>query len=255
MYFVLTQSRSGSSLLMQTLAHLGVDAGPAFGRIALPNHDVFNPKGFYEGDSASRVYNKGLNHDLFSRNIYQLKNQAFKCDLERFIGSLDSAAIELAEKSIKAIFVTYRHPVEQANSFYQLRTHNSMNSRDKFIFVCEFYKNYAFEYPRLGRLLIDKLNNLRTRVLLVDFHDSVNNPEIYVKRIKQSAGLKSTPRQVDSAIQNIDPLLYNYKMEDMNPESLDWCEKLGALRVYEIMRNSESLSVWNELSSLIPESS
>ncbi len=251
MIIVFTLSRSGSSLMMQTLKILGIEVmGSQFAPGASAEHNAFNPKGFYE---TKNVYRNGLKSQIFAEEK-SFVNHALKLDFKNIV-SQDNLDDWLEwDKKVKAIYVTTREPLEQANSTYLLFNHPRIkqvgSSSDHFIFVVRFLKSYVESFLDFAELMENQLSVYKSRVHIVDYQEAITNPACYVEKIIETLFLNPVAEQINSAIENIEADLYRFRKENLPDRQQVWLEKTHAKQVYEVLSTSPVNEVWANLLSL-----
>ena len=239
MIVVLTLGRSGSSLVMQTLKHLGADVfGATFNADPSQSHIALNPKGYFEDGV---LYAKGLRSKAFEH----LKKRddpsvAFKTDLRNFV---DQSATELwqnARADISCVLVSIRIPCEQARS----ETMDLAGSEGEYgsprrarieelSLSGSFLKTYRQSFEALQTLLEGDLDAYRDCTFAVDYAQARTDPNAYVKRIADCAGLDANPQACARAAANIETALYRNKETDLRETQGIWARQTGAQSAYE----------------------
>lgn len=238
MIVVLTLGRSGSSLIMQTLKHLGADVfGFAFGRDPSAAHIALNPKGYFEDGP---LYEKGLRSFAFSKLSERAhRTLAFKSDLRNFSDPSASAAWLDASDRISAVLISIRTPEEQARSEILGMASDETGARERDLRVAEFQRatfflrSYRTCLADLQRQLEGPLAGYRMRCRAIDYKQARLDPEGYVARIAMSAGLDATGRQRRAARDNIELGLYRHRAEALQADYGVWAQDLGALKAYD----------------------
>ena len=235
MIIVLTQGRSGSSLLMQSLRHLGIRvAGRAFdtkdSAISQKRHEILNPHGYWEEPG---IYYGGLSSVEF-HSLCKISKcpVACKMDIKHFTDENQTQNwLDIADK-ITSILISYRDPSEQAFSEYNatLQQSSNTNNQERFQFVTKFLRDYQKHYGGISYTL-EKLRLLKTKVYYVNYA-GVKCPEKYITDLTSMAEIHCTPEQYQLAVSNVSARLYRVTQSSLTNEEKSWAIKLGALDVY-----------------------
>lgn len=172
MICVTGMARTGTSMIMQTLVHLGV---PTPSKPFIDEHKLIldkNPKGFYE--MYDEVIN-GINH-------HKYKGQAVKL----FAGCLNQTPKIYVDK----VIVMLRDRDDTIKSYTPI--HNILND--------EYTPEYIYDatYYILDEYLIN-VNHI-----FITFEDMLTNPNNEIQKIVKFLGIKPTNKQIFNAIKNID---------------------------------------------------
>lgn len=161
--------RTGTSLIMQSLVHLGIESvAPAF----LPEHKLmrsFNPGGFYEFNSE-----EGIQHDGYKGKAIKL----FGAQLLRTDRNL-----------IHKLIWVQRDRQEAINSYEAIRPYlpySGFTSETIYDSNIECIKHYAMQSAHI-----------------VQLEEIKNHPDVFVYDLIKYLQINPTGSQADSAIQNI----------------------------------------------------
>lgn len=172
MIVVSGMARSGTSMMMQTLIHLGLDSpAPDF----LPEHKLIkdkNPKGFYE------LYNEvsnGVHHDMW-------KGKAVKL----FPGCLNQTPKEYVSK----VIIMLRDKSDTIKSYAPIHKILKEDYTPEVIFDANYYilDNYTYDVDHI----------------FVNFEDIISNPEKEIERVVEFLNLERDDERVLNAINNIE---------------------------------------------------
>lgn len=236
MIIVLAMDRCGSSLLMQTLNHLGSNiSGKKYQDGTNENssyNQAINPKGFYEDKN---IFLQGLNAEHFSQSI-NFDNEAHKISIKTLTGSNESDCQSWIEhqKNIQVIFVPFRRPLEQAHSYYNLVQARNKKPNE-FVFITNYLKHYQRSYQRLTQLLSGPLFMLRDKVQFMHYQEAFDNPRGYMENISRALPAPVDKEKVEEAIANIEMDLYRFKINDLPLDHQVWEEKIGAMQSYRVL--------------------
>lgn len=228
---VLAHPRTGSSLLMQTLAILGM---PWLGnRHRSDLGTAANPKGYFEDPDM-------LAHGLTAEQIARtgpVDGCAVKIGLSNMMLPTRLAQWTAWEAGDARIFVPFRHPLESAVS---LRCFNPQMAerREFFIETTRFLYNYAQDYATLAMILTRHAPGLKARTALVPYDHHLDDPQGFVVGVCRHAGLSEDTTRQEQAVENIERDLYRVKLSDMPVEYQDWYERAPARQVYEMLCGS-----------------
>lgn len=240
---VLAHPRTGSSLLMQTLAILGL---PWIGRHHREDLGAeANPRGYFE-DPDILAY--GLTAEQVAR-AGSVDGCAIKIGLSNMMLPTRLGQWKALEAGGARILVPFRHPLESAVS---LRCFKSKieGSRELFLEMMTFLYNYTPEYVALANNLTRYAPGLKSRTVLIPYSLHIDDPKGFVERVRRHAGLAADPLRLAQATENIQETLYRVKLSEMPEDYRQWYEKTPAKRVYEILCNSpdpwEEIAAWGE---------
>lgn len=172
MIVVSGSARCGTSMMMQTLVHLGI---PTPAKPFIEEHSLIldkNPKGFYE--LYDEVAN-GIQHDRY-------KGMAVKI----FPGCL----IQTPKEYISKMIVMKRDREEAIQSYEPIRNKLEVQLTSEYIYDANYciLDNYIFDVQHI----------------FVIFADMVTNPKKEIMKIIDFLDIKPTKKQIDNAIKNID---------------------------------------------------
>ncbi len=251
MILVLTIGRSGSSLMMQTLRQLGQNVlGPAHAEEGT-HYIQGNPKGYYV---EQEIWNQGICSPRFQELLTQDCTQmACKMAVRNLHAAERVATWPKIDRHIRAVFITFREPVEQASSLIQLFSKNTNDRMARFITATEFFGYYVWMANALARAMTNELSGLRTRTQLIDYKEAIINPEAYVERIIGAADLKPHPDQTKAAIANIDAKLYRHRQKQMPEELQVWSQKFGAAQTYNLQVDAGHPTNWESFAAALSQ--
>ena len=174
MYAIVSAGRTGSSLMMQTLLHLGVPvAAPKF----LPEHipvEKYNVKGFYE-----------LRHTVNGVTDNRYEGQAVKL--------FGYGLINTPKHLIKKIIYCQRDRVAAINSYIPVKE------------ILETTTVSAADiWDANHRAIHDYLKGMD--YLVVPFVGIRNDPEKWVWNIAEYLEIKPSASQVEAAVKNVEPI-------------------------------------------------
>lgn len=227
MIVVLFHLRTGSSLLMQTLARLGVNIIGEEKRKDLPPR--VNPRGYWEH---SLLLRHGLDSKARSFFGEQLYNSAFKIPLETLLSQNGVTQWQwLAENNAK-LFLTVRDPVEMSESEKMLRK-DVETGRDHFVRSTSFFRQYVDEIRQLAGLVNNPEFPDSLNIRIVDYAMAIRHSRQYVEQVVFHAGLNPSEHQLGTAIDNIEKDLYRYRSVELDHEIAKWAGNLSARQVYK----------------------
>ncbi|MBX2867813.1 MAG: hypothetical protein KTR18_04030 [Acidiferrobacterales bacterium] len=235
MIIVLTMGRSGSSLIMQSLRHLGIRvAGRAFdtkeGAIAQERHVALNPHGYWEEPG---IYYGGPSSVEFQR-LYKTAQRPVACkmDIRHFTDENQTQNWLDISNEITSILISYRNPSEQAHSEYigTIQQESTTDDQLRFQFVTKFLLDYKNQYGGVPKAA-KQLNALRHKIYYVNFAGA-RNPCTYITDLCSMAKIHFTPSQYQSAVSNISLRLYRINQNLLSKEEKCWAIKIGAQDVY-----------------------
>ncbi len=228
---VLAHPRTGSSLLMQTLAILGM---PWLGNRHRSDLGIAaNPKGYFEDPDI-------LAHGLTAEQIARAGSAdgcAVKIGLANMMLPTRLAQWTAWEAGDARIFVPFRHPLESAVS---LRCFNPQmeERRELFIETTRYLYNYAHDYATLAMILTRHAPGLKARTALVPYDHHLDDPHGFVVGVCRHAGLSADTSRLEQAVENIERDLHRVKLSDMPVEYQYWYERAPAREVYEMLCGS-----------------
>ncbi len=236
MIVVLTLGRSGSSLVMRTLGTLGCEIiGRKFDDHRDPEvqnrHMDLNPFGYFE---EPEIYYGGPRSEIFRRHLLSSAGRkACKMDLRNLVDEQQLPEWDSAAPGISRLIISIRDPSEQAHSELLAtgRPEDLSSTKMKFAFVSNFLADYAKIVCAIQELMEGSMRALATKMCLIDFSEA-RDPEIYVKRLCDLAGLRPQAEQVVAAVSDISPALYRVKHDEISAEEVMWAKRLGASDAY-----------------------
>lgn len=235
---VLAHPRTGSSLLMQTLAILGMPWVGAHHREDLPVGA--NPKGYLED---RRLLRDGLTPENIAR-FGPLDGQAMKLSLSFMLLPDRLEQWKALETNGACLFVPFRHPLESAVS-QGCFVSRMINARDFFVEVTRFLYNYAQDYRMLAERLVRDAPGLLPRTKLLPHSLHIDDPRGFVEAVRAHAGIAVERVSMARAAVNIEDTLYRFRAAAMPDEHRSWYERLPARGVYETLRSSPR--PWHDL--------
>jgi hypothetical protein len=238
---VLSRPRCGSSLLMQTLAILGVSVVGAKYRPDLPVE--CNPKGFFEDPE---LIHRGFSRERLIR-VGGLEGRAVKIGMPVLTSAPDRDAqwAALVESGARLI-IAYRHPLEAALSRNRYARH-PVGGRDHFIHVTRFFRHVQEDFRVLAETLTHRMPELRPRTLLVGYHESMEDPVGYVELLRRLVGLDEHDGRIREAVGNIDTGLHRCHAPEIAEAFQRWYAPTPAREIYQIIRSVPRETVWDEL--------
>lgn len=235
---VLAHPRTGSSLLMQTLAILGM---PWIGKHHRDDLGVAaNPRGYLEDPD---ILAQGLTTEQLAR-VGPVDGCAVKVGLSNMMLPSRLEQWQAWEAWNARILVPFRHPLESAVSL-RCFTPTMAEKRGLFLETTIFLYNYAREYAALATLLTRHAPGLKGRVALIPYDRHLDDPPGFVDEVRRHADLPPDPVRQAEATRNIQDTLYRVKLSEMPAEYRDWYAKAPAKQVYEILCGSAD--PWAEL--------
>lgn len=221
MIIVSGEPRSGTSLMMQTLKHLGIDVvGDKFWEKGSQSKRDLNPDGFYE---VKKVVVGGINKD--NAKLYQ--NKAVKVITVGILPDANnSSSLEYCER---LIYCT-RSPAEIAMSQTKLEQAITVSVN----------KGYKWDNrrpkPDLERYIVSVASFLKmyfgldasakAKISFVDYSDMISSPLSTVKRV--CAIVNANPELVSNAVSNINQNLYRTKDITISSPDVDLAMSLYA---------------------------
>ncbi len=230
---VLAHPRTGSSMLMQSLRLLRVEIMGLFEREDLP--EEANPKGYYED---RKILSKGLTDEAIEKIEKREKGPlAVKIALAGMVREdrMNQWRYLLARRAI--ILVPIRPPLETALS--KMVFNPSHDRITRFKSITSFLRNYQLQFKAISKILVDEIPEILPHVHTVQHGCAYENPERYVQRIINTAGLSVSQGQLIDAVNNIDPALYRYDQEFFEKELWEWHRKIGAEVFYQVLSTRE----------------
>lgn len=217
------EPRSGTSMMMQTLQHLGV---PAWGEKFFekqrdrPKATEMNPHGFYETPFVSTGLDlnftsefaevaKGMTSPIWTEKANK-QLQEGSDNSGHALKIVTSGIFRTNKDHIDKIILCLRHPKDISYSQTELRVNEQILKR-----LGEDEKNFKLNFtPRrynrcMGALLVYLNNNpeLVPKILTVQYEDMHFKTHQQIERIVEFLDIKPTSFQVQQAIANVDPSL------------------------------------------------
>lgn len=236
---VLAHPRTGSSLIMQTFAILGMPWIGSFEREDLGPEP--NPQGYFED---RELLNYGFTPEVWAR----LRNCAGHAAKIAFIGMVKperNAQWQRLAAEGATLIIPFRHPLESAYSNRIFAAHGQ-----PFLQTTTFLFKYHRSYVALANLLTGPFRDLAERTITVPYQLHLDNPEGFVELLRKHAGLPKSPSRQAKAIANIRPELYRYRWDELPPEALSWYERMPARDVYEALCVKRGAELWEHIASL-----
>ena len=137
------------------------------------------------------------------------------------------------QKKRAAILVTIRPPLESAVSSLVFNRKN--DELVHFKQITTYLRSYFLNYKALSEILLSKVPELMSNIFIVNYHMALNNPQKYVKRIVERAGLVVSKSQFQNAMENIDQDLYRYNQDFFEDNFKNWNRIIGADQIYNIL--------------------
>lgn len=228
---VLAYPRTGSSLCMQTLKHLGAHVA---GNAERPDLDVDgNPRGYYED---MRVLGKGLTEKIVREyQAIQASHVAFKLAYKPLLPNhkrtTPEQQIAFLQQLNPRFILTVRHPVESIMSIQ--RWSKSTCPKKQFIHITQKLKTYKANIETILKVLSENGWLNTENCLIQNYHSAIINPVAYVERITEFTQFQPSRQQITSAEANIAPELFRYKAEALPADVMVWDKKIGATAAYE----------------------
>jgi hypothetical protein len=239
MMIILTLGRSGSSLIMQTLKHLGCNViGRQFDSHDDPGrarrHRELNPGGYFEEPD---IYYGGAKSVTFQEALrVGSDRQACKMDLRHFWDPDQASFWKDAASLISAIIISYRHPAEQAHSEYlgSGLALEDPDARAQFLFLAEFLRTFTKAYGGIIKRDAYPCPSLLPKIHLVGHH-TAGDPDAFVQRLQDIACLAPYQEQVALARSNISADLVRTRATGLDEQELDWAARSGAIDVFQTL--------------------
>lgn len=240
---VLAHTRTGSSLLMQTLNLLGVAPVGEYSRTDLPAS--LNPKGFFEDKTLLR---DGLFAPPLAEDPTLLRGRAVKLSLEFLAHRRSDDEWKALTHSNAALLLPIRRPSESLLSRRDLLLSQSndaaarlnqfrLSSRQTFV-------DYAFLAQR-----VCSADSGGIAPACVDYRTAIENPSAYVAEVASAARLSPQEHQVAAAVANIDTNLYRSRAEHGDAQGSISVAPLE--RIYDLLRGDDPLK-WIRLRDALP---
>lgn len=237
---VLAHPRTGSSLLMQTLAILGA---PWVGRFHRDDLGVAaNPKGYFED---ADILAQGLTAEQIARTG-PVDGCAVKIGLANMMRPTRLPQWQALAAGGARLLIPIRCPLESAVS---LRCFNPAmeESRQFFIETTAFLYNYTRDYVALANILTCHVRDLKASTALFPYALHVDDPAGFVRQVGRFAGLTPDAERERRAIGNIEADLYRVRLSDMPDDCREWYDKAPAKQVYRML--SDSLDPWTDIAA------
>lgn len=238
---VLTHSRTGSSLLMQTLRLLGADV---VGDFEHPDLDQqLNPKGFYENRAILR---NGLHAKVLLTEPAMLRDRAVKIALRMLVIRKSEDEWAALARPNTTLLLPIRSPSEVLQSRQAL-----LQSSEAPMRRLQFQASWRDNLLDFGFLANRVLaGGFAQPPVCIDYGEAIEDPARYVRHVAAAAGLSCTPSATAEAIANIDRGLYHVRATDAEVRR----SAQGALpleKIYELLRADDALK-WVRLRECLP---
>lgn len=223
---VLCHPRTGSSLLMQTLRHLGMSVIGQRWRDTLPVEA--NPAGYWEDTEAFR---DGFSPENLARIGTSLDRSAIKLPLRTLNKPRLAYQWDWLETTRPTLFLCTRHPLEIASS-RQIFRQRGTDDMQRFILITRFLRTYSNDVQRFRSLLANRSTEFAKSIKIIDYRLPHLDPAGYLDQICRHATLSPTATQQASAIHNINPELYRHRYDDLPAQFRHWSAQLPAEQRY-----------------------
>jgi len=234
---ILFRPRTGSSLLAQTLRHLGA---PVLGEFRTDCDEELNPRGFWD---IPEIRNNGLTREKRAEYSGRLPGAVVKILLGATLND-DAEQWRWFDEVAPRIFITYRHPLEETLSSTTAFTRKKAGTQDHFIEVTQRLRGWARPLGRLIETIRLQHPTLIDRSCFVGYHEHLDDPVGFVAKLARHARLSPTPPQIEAAIANIDTSLYRFRLDELPVEYRRWYEPMPARNLFDALRNDPD-SAWN----------
>jgi hypothetical protein len=206
---VLTQPRTGSSLVMQTLRLLGAAVIGTVEHARLPLSA--NPKGFFEDPDILR---RGLEAPVLLDRPAALRGQAVKLALHPIVRRASDHEWATLAHSDAALLLPIRTPAEWLVSSETTLCHPDDPPARRAAFFRGWARNYFLDIGYLAdRVCAPGFS--RAAPICIDYRQAVTDPSGYVIAVAAAAGLRPSSSQVAQAVANIDHGLYRTRATDL----------------------------------------
>jgi hypothetical protein len=240
---VLAHTRTGSSLVMQTLSLLGVAPIGESSRTDLPAS--LNPKGFFEDAILLR---DGLFAAPLAEDPALLRGRAVKLSLQFLAHRRSDDEWKALTQSNAALLLPIRKPSESLLSRRALLLSESqdaaaclnqfrLSSRQTFV-------DYAFLAQR-----VCSVDSNGIAPACIDYRTAIDDPSAYVAAVASAARLLPQAHQVAAAVANIDTTLYRSRAE--HRDSAGSISVAPLERIYDLLRDDSPLK-WFRLRDILP---
>lgn len=142
-----------------------------------------------------------------------------------------------------AIFITYRHPLEQALSANAAFRRKQVGTQEHFVEITRSLRNWTFGIGKVVRFVREGHPELIPRIRFVGYHEHLEDPGAFVDKIAGHAGLSPDAASLRQAVENIDHTLYRFQINEVPAQYLRWYQAMPARRYFEILRTAPD-SLW-----------
>lgn len=221
---ILFTPRTGSSLLAQTIRLLG---GGILGEPMTDCPEAANPRGYYD---IPDIRNQGWTE----KNI-AICGEAWA---GKTVKIMYPSLFECAEqwdwirRHQPQIFVTYRHPLEQALSRREVFRAKKNTEKNIFILVTAFLRSWSYELNRCIDMLKAEYKDHLNRVLFIDYQSHLSDPRRFCLCVAKHLRLEPDEIKIQAAVNNIDPKLYRFRFDEVAPKYTEWFDALPASALY-----------------------
>ncbi|MCJ2187060.1 hypothetical protein [Novosphingobium beihaiensis] len=235
---ILFQPRSGSSLLAQTLRLLGK---PVLGGFNSNCRQALNPLGFWD---IPEIRDHGLTFERREKYREELADAVVKV---LWFSTFEGGGEQWAwfSEVRPAIFITYRHPLEQALSANAAFSREQAGTQEHFLAITHSLRNWTFGLGKVVRFVRENHPELIQRIRFVGYHEHLEDPVAFVDKVARHAGLTPDAACLRRAMENIDKTLYRFRINEVPAEYLRWYQPMPARRYFEILRTAPA-SLWEE---------
>ncbi|MEJ2411058.1 MAG: hypothetical protein P8Y48_17590 [Novosphingobium sp.] len=234
---ILFQPRSGSSLLAQTLRILGK---PVLGRFDSNCRQALNPRGFWD---IPEIRDHGLTVERRVKYREELADAVVKILLfSTFEGGGEQWAWFSEERP--AVFITYRHPLEQALSANAAFRRKQAGTQEHFVAITRSLRNWTFAIGKIVRFVRENHPDLIPQIRFVGHHEHLEDPVAFVEKLARHAGLNPDAACLRRAVENIDDTLYRFRLNEVPAEYQRWYQAMPARRYFEILRTAPD-TLWD----------
>jgi len=241
---VLAHPRTGSSLVMQTLAILGM---PWIGDVRRDDlGEAANPRGYFEDPA---VLANGLTVAEVAR-VGSVDGHAVKIGLANATAPGRIGQWRAWEAGGARILVPFRHPLESAVS--QRSFHPRMaDPRTLFEEVTAFLYRHAREHVALATILTREVPGLLARTAPVPFTRHLDDPAGFVDDVRRHAGLPADPVRQGLAAENVEAALYRVRAGELPAACRGWYDRAPARRVHALL--TDAADPWSAIAALAGE--
>jgi hypothetical protein len=206
---VLTQPRTGSSLVMQTLRLLGATVIGTVEHALLPLSA--NPKGFFEDPEILR---RGLEAPVLLQQPGTLRGQAFKLALHPIVRRGSDQEWAALAHSDAALLLPIRTPAEWLVSSETTLCRADDPPARRAALIRAWARNYLVDIGYLAdRVCAPGFS--RAVPICIDYRQAVTDSSGYVMAVAAAARLRPTSSQVAQAVANIDLSLYRTRVGEV----------------------------------------